>query len=81
MVSSDKTGLSNNNSFVGSKVVHEIIKDDQRERELLPDPFTNDIILGPLDWVRLAIGTVVLLPIRALAVILTLCLVSQKNER
>jgi hypothetical protein len=70
MVSAKK---SRSNSSVGN---HELLKDVDRDgSDNIPDPFSNEILLGPLDWARLAVGSVILMPVRAIAVILTLVLV------
>ena len=59
-----------------------VMSDETREKQLPPDlpgsnmkdPFTNYITMQVGDWVQLAIGSVFLLPIRAVSVILALLL-------
>jgi hypothetical protein len=34
-----------------------VIRDEQRELQILPDPFTNTILLTHKDWIVLAIGS------------------------
>ena len=55
--------------------------DEQRERQLSPsgesfdqkcfDPFSNYVKMEAIDWIQVAIGTIFLLPVRALGVIIT----------
>ena len=72
------TAVTNNNSasFPGrrKKSRHDVIEDEQRERQLLPDPFTNNMMLDPFDWIVLGIGTILILPFRVLGVVFTMCL-------
>ncbi len=60
-----------------------VIQDEARERQLLdheeeqqfadaPNPFKNEITLSTKDWLILALGTVFLLPFRAVGVVLGL---------
>lgn len=64
---------SRNSSTVGN---HELLKGvDGDGSNCVADPFSNEILLGPFDWARLAVGSVVLMPVRAIAVILTLVMV------
>ena len=69
-------GLVNNNSALFTsrrgKSRHDIITDEQREMQLLPDPFTNNMVLGPFDWLVLALGTLIILPFRVIGVVLSM---------
>jgi hypothetical protein len=49
MVETEKNGLVNNNSVSGRRKKSRIdmIRDEQREKQILPDPFSNSI-LGPM---------------------------------
>jgi len=72
------TAVTNNNSasFPGrrKKSRHDVIEDEQRERQLQPDPFTNNMTLDPFDWIVLGFGTILILPFRVLGVVFTMCL-------
>jgi len=71
MVSAKKS--RNTTSSVGSQEAFKEFSGDSEK--CIPDPFSNEIVLSPFDWARLSIGSVFLMPVRALAVILTLALV------
>ena len=72
-------GLVNNNSFLGKRkksrpevIIRDAIRDEQREMQLQPDPFTNNMRLGAKDWIVLGLGTILILPFRVLGVILSM---------
>lgn len=58
-----------------------VIKDEFRERQIISpnaeneneeDPFSNEMVLGKRDWLVLVLGTIFLLPFRAVGVVLAL---------
>jgi hypothetical protein len=57
----ESNGLVNNNSSVSGRRrkprPDSVIRDEQRELQILPDPFTNTILLTHKDWIVLAIGS------------------------
>ena len=71
----EQNGLVNNNSVSGrrKKSGVDMIQDEQREKQILPDPFSNTILLGPKDWIVLGLGTIFLLPLRVVGVVASLC--------
>jgi len=65
-----QNGTSNNTTTAGNGVTVTSFTTDSSK----VDPFSNYVSMGRWDWIQLAIGTVFLLPIRALLLILTLLL-------
>lgn len=79
MVGSEQNGvLVNNNSVNGRRkksrpdVIRDAIRDEEREMQLQPDPFTNNMKLGTTDWIVLGLGTIIILPFRVLAVVVSM---------